>query len=342
MTKGFASDNHAGVHPEVLAAMAAVNEGHVHSYGDDPYTEGATARTREHFGDDSEAYFVFNGTAANVLSAAAVCRPYHAVICADTAHFHHDECGASERFVGCRVLAVPANERGKLTPEALRAIPGGHAEPHQNIPRMVSITQSTELGTVYSLKETRAVADCVHEQGLVLHMDGARLANAAVGLGVSLRELTGDVGVDVLSFGGTKNGIMMGEAVVFFDRELAADFPYIRKQALQLASKMRFVSAQFEALLTDDLWARSARHANAMARLLADEVRGVPGVAITQPVEANAVFARLPSESIPALQEEFFFYVWDEDTGEVRLMASFDTTEEDVRGFAAAVRRIVA
>ncbi|MFH1566583.1 MAG: aminotransferase class V-fold PLP-dependent enzyme, partial [Gemmatimonadota bacterium] len=245
----FASDNHAGTHPEVLAALAAVNGGHVHSYGADPHTERATALLRDLLGA-AEVYFVFNGTAANVLSAAAACRPHQAVICADTAHFHHDECGATERFAGCRVLAVPPDGQGKLTPASLQAIPAGHAEPHQNVPRLVSITQATELGTVYTPAQVRAVAAAVHQRGWVLHMDGARLANAAAGLEVPLREVTGDAGVDVLSFGATKNGAMMAEAVVFFDRALAAEFPYLRKQGLQLASKMRFVSAQFEALLT--------------------------------------------------------------------------------------------
>lgn len=339
--RDFASDNHAGVHPEVLEALAAVNADHLHSYGADPHTERAAGMVRDLLGD-VEVYFVFNGTAANALSAAAVCRPHQAVICADTAHFHHDECGATERFAGCRVLAVPSNERGKLTPESLEAIPGGHAEPHQNVPRLLSITQATELGTVYTAEEVRAVAGAAHERGLAVHMDGARLANAAASLGVPLRAFTGEAGVDVLSFGATKNGAMMAEAVVFFDRSLAAEFPYIRKQGLQLASKMRFVSAQFEALLTDDLWLRSAGHANRMARLLAAEVRGIPGVELIQPVDANGVFARLPKASIEPLQEEHFFYVWDEAAGEVRWMTAFDTTEEDVRAFAAAIRQAVA
>jgi len=339
--KDFASDNHAGVHPEVLEAMAAVNAGHLHSYGDDPHTERVTAMMRDLLGD-VEVYLVFNGTAANALSAAAVCRPHQAVICAGTAHFHHDECGATERFAGCRVLAVPPDEMGKLTPACLEAIPVGHAEPHQNVPRLLSITQATELGTVYTADEVRAVAEAAHERGLAVHMDGARLANAAASLGVPLCDFTGEAGVDVLSFGATKNGAMMAEAVVFFDRELASEFPYIRKQGLQLASKMRYVAAQFEALLTDDLWLTSAGHANRMARLLADEVAGIPGVDLIYPVEANGVFARLPKASIEPLQAEHFFYVWDEAAGEVRWMTAFDTTEEDVRVFAEAIRRAVA
>ena len=340
-TIDFASDNHAGTHPEVLAAMAAVNVGYVGSYGSDPHTERAVARMREHFGADAEIYFVLNGTAANVLSAAAVCRGYNAVISADTSHFHHDEAGATERFVGCRVLAIAPDGAGKMTPEALASIPEGHAYPHQSEPRLVSITQTTELGTVYTLEEVRKVAECVHGRGWLLHMDGARLSNAAAHLGTGLREMTADVGVDVLSFGGTKNGLMVGEAVVFFDSELAEGFPYLRKQGLQLASKMRFISAQFEAFMTDNLWLRSARHANEMALLLAAEVVDIPGVEIIQPVQGNAVFARVPPDQLASLQEESFFHAWDENKADVRWMASFATTEDEVRSFAAMIRRVL-
>jgi len=340
-TIDFASDNHAGVHPEVLAAVAAVNAGYVGSYGSDPHTDRAVALMREHFGADAEIYFVLNGTAANVLSAAAVCRGYHAVISADTSHFHHDEAGATERFAGCRVLAIAPDGAGKMTPESLAAIPEGHAYPHQSEPRLVSITQTTELGTVYSLEEIRKVAECVHGRGWLLHMDGARLANASAHLGTGLREMTGDVGVDVLSFGGTKNGIMMGEAVVFFDADMAEGFPYIRKQGLQLASKMRFISAQFEAMMTDDLWLRSARHANQMARLLAAEVEDIPDVQILQPVQGNAVFARVPPDRLAELREESFFHAWDEDKADVRWMASFNTSEDEVREFASMIHRVL-
>ncbi|MBT4501424.1 MAG: low specificity L-threonine aldolase [Gemmatimonadetes bacterium] len=338
--RGFGSDNHAGVHPEVMAAMAAVNVGHVHSYGDDPYSAAAIEKFREHFGSQVEVFFAFNGTAANVLSVASINRSFNAVICAESAHVNTDECGAPEKFTGCKLLTVPT-ENGKLTVEKIEAHVHGRGDEHQVWPKMVSITQATELGTVYRPEEIRELADWVHERGMYLHVDGARLANAAVGLGVGLKEITGDVGVDVLSFGGTKNGLLLGESVVFFSPELAESFLFIRKQGMQLASKMRFIAAQFTALLSDDLWSRCARHANGMARRLAGKVEGISGVEIIQPVEANGVFAKLPKEKIPLLQEEYFFYVWDEERGEVRWMASFDTAEEDVDGFAESIERIL-
>jgi len=334
--RGFGSDNHAGIHPEVLAAIAAANVGHVHSYGDDPYTEEAVVHFREHFGEEVEVFFAFNGTAANVLSLAGITRPHNAVICAESSHLHTDECGAPEKFTGCKLLTVPV-EDGKLTLEAVAGSMPGRGDEHQVQPGVVSITQATELGTVYRPDEIRALADFAHGRGMRLHVDGARLVNAAAGLGVSLREITADVGVDVLSFGGTKNGLLLGEAVVFFDPELARDFRFVRKQGMQLASKMRFIAAQFTALLSEDLWLRNARHANEMARRLADRIEGIPQVEITQKVEANGVFAALSKEMIPKLQNEYFFYVWDEEKGEVRLMASFDTTEEDVDGFARLI-----
>ena len=338
--RGFGSDNHAGVHPEVMAAIQAANEGHVHAYGYDPYTEQAVAKFREHFGNQVEVFFAFNGTATNVLSVAAVCRPFEAVICAQRSHLNTDECGGPEKFAGCKLLDLPT-EDGKLTVELIEAHVRGRGDEHQVRPKMISITQSTEVGTVYRPEEIRALADFAHGRGMRLHMDGARLSNAAASLGVELREISGDAGVDVLSFGGTKIGLLMGEAVVFFDPVLAEDFLFVRKQGMQLASKMRFIAAQFSALLTDDLWLRSARHANAMARRLAERVRGIPGVEIVQKVEGNAVFAALPREFILQLQEEYFFYVWDEEKGHVRWMPSFDTTEEDVDGFAATIERVL-
>ncbi len=340
MIRGFASDNNAGAHPEVLAAIARANAGHVRAYGDDPWTAAAVARIREHLGESVEAFFVFGGTGANVLGLQAVMRPHEAVICAELAHINVDECGAPERYVGCKLLGVPSPD-GKLTPELVRARISGVGVEHHVQPRVVSVSQSTEYGTVYSPAELRALADMAHEQGMLLHVDGARLANAAASLGVPLRAITADAGVDVLSFGGTKNGILGGEAVVFFDPAHAREFRFIRKQGMQLASKMRFVAAQFDALLTDDLWLRSARHANAMARRLEQAVRGIPGVRVTQPGVANAVFAELPPEAIPLAQEAFFFYVWDERRSEVRWMASWDTTEDDVDQFAAAIARAV-
>ena len=336
MSRGFASDNAATVHPEVLAAIERANSGHAFGYGHDDYTHAVEARLTEELGAQ-RAYLVFNGTGANVLALRAVCRPWEAAICAETAHLNNDECGAPEAIAGVKVLGAPA-EHGKLTPELVRSRIAHVGDEHSVQARVVSISQSTELGTVYEPGELRAIADVAHEHGLRVHVDGARLSNAAAALGVPLRSLTAEGGIDVLSFGGTKNGLMLGEAVVFFDTALSDGFAYLRKQSMQLASKMRFLAAQFDALLTDELWLRCARHANAMAAALADGVRDLPGLRITRPVQANAVFALLPPEATRSLLEQFPFYVWDETTGEVRWMCSWDTTKDDVERFVAAVR----
>ncbi len=336
----FASDNTAGAHPAVLEAIARANRGHAPAYGDDPLTARAVERFREHLGPDVAVFFVFGGTAANVLGLQAVLASHEAVICADLAHINVDECGAPEKFIGCKLLPLPAPD-GKLTPEGVRSRLRGIGVPHHVQPRVVSVTQATEYGTVYRPDELRTLAEVAHGNGLLLHMDGARLANAAASLGLPLRALTGEVGVDLLSFGGTKNGLLGAEAVVFFDRERARAFPFIRKQGMQLASKMRFLAAQLDALLADDLWLRNARCANAMARRLAERVAGIPEIRLTQPVEANAVFAVVPPAVVRRLQAEYHFYLWDERRSEVRWMTSFDTTEADVDAFADAIRRAV-
>lgn len=338
--KNFASDNNSGVHPEILQAIEEANAGHVVAYGDDPYTELAKEKFREHFGENIDVYFVFNGTAANVLGIKALTRSYHAVVCADVAHLNEDECGAPEKFTGCKLLTVDSPD-GKLTVEGIREHLHSFGFEHHVQPKVVSLTQATEMGTVYSPEEIRAIADLTHRHGMFLHMDGARIANAAVGLKTSLREITADAGVDVLSFGGTKNGMMLGEAIVFFNPELSRDFKYYRKQGMQLGSKMRFISAQFVALLSNDLWRKNAARANRMARLLAEKVREIPGIKITQPVQANGVFAIVPPEIVPKLQEKYFFYVWDEEISEVRWMCSFDTTEEDVNDFVRVIREMM-
>jgi threonine aldolase len=338
--RGFASDNYAGVHPDVLAGLAAVNAGHVTSYGDDPFTAEAVAKFRDLLGEQVEVFFVFNGTGANVTALQSLLHPWQNVICTQTAHINWDEAGAPERFLGSKLVDVPTPD-GKLTPDLIRASFVGRGDVHHVQPTVVSITQSTELGTLYSLDELRAIADTTHELEMHLHMDGARICNAAASLGVELRETTADVGVDVLSFGGTKNGLMGGEAVVFFRPELARHTPNIRKQQMQLASKMRFISAQFLALFDGDLWRHNATHANAMARRLHDAVVDVPGVSITQPVQANGVFARLPEQAIPKLQEAYPFYEWDAASHEVRWMCSWDTTEDDVDSFARLVAEVV-
>lgn len=339
--RGFASDNSSGVHPKAMEALARANVGHVLAYGGDAWTEAATRRFKALLGEEIEVFFVFNGTAANVLGLTALTRPYHAVLCAQGAHVDVDECGAPERFTGCKLVPIPTPD-GKLTPGLVAPHVKGLGVEHHAQPAVVTITQSTEVGTVYSAREVKALAEWCHARGLRLHMDGARIANAAAALGGDVRASTRDAGVDVLSFGGTKNGMMFGEAVVFLDPALAAGFRYHRKQGMQLASKMRFVAAQFDAMLADGTWLETAAHANRMARLLAEEAAKVPGVELLRMPEANAVFARLPPDAIPRLQAEVPFYTWDEARHEVRWVCSFDTTEEDVRHFAGVLRRVLA
>jgi threonine aldolase len=337
--RGFASDNSATIHPDVLAAIARVNVGHAFGYGHDDYTLSIEARVAHAFAQDASAFFVFNGTGANVVSLRAACRRFEGVICAETAHLNVDECGAPEAVAGLKLLTVPGID-GKLTPELVEGRIERIGDEHAVQPHVVSISQCTELGTLYSIEETRALSDLAHSHDLLLHVDGARLSNAAAALGVPLADVV--QGVDVLSFGGTKNGLLGAEAVVLLNPRLAHDFLYIRKQSMQLASKMRFLAAQFDALLSDELWQRCAGHANAMAVRLADAVRDVPRLEITRPVQTNAVFALLPPAVTASLQRDYPFYVWDESIGEVRWMCSWDTTEADVDGFAAAVRSALA
>jgi|SRR3989338_584006 len=329
--RGFASDNNAGVHPEVFKAMEAANVGHAVAYGDDLYTTSAEEILRKQLGD-IKAFFVFGGTGANVLGLRAITRPHQAIVCSSVAHIDVDECGAPENFTGCKLLPIPS-DNGKITVEQIAGQMHGVGDQHHVQPRVVSLTQATEYGTVYTPREIKKVTDFAHENGLLVHMDGARIANAAAHLGVGLREITGDVGIDVLSFGGAKNGIMYGEAVVFFDVSLADGFVYIRKQGMQLPSKMRYIAVQLEALLSNGLWLRNAGNANKMARCLKEKLWDIRQVHITQEVESNAVFATIPKPVIPLLQQKYFFYVWNEEKGEVRFMTSFDHTEEDVDNF---------
>ncbi len=337
-SRSFASDNNAGVHLEVLKAITAANQGHVVGYGDDPYTDSAVRQFKRHFGDDVEVFFVFNGTAANCLGLKALTNSYHAVICAEAAHIYVDECGAPEKFTGCKLIPIHSQD-GNLTVEAVRDAYHGIGVEHHVQPRVVAITQSTEVGTVYKEDEVRRLAGFAHERGMFLHMDGARIANAAASRGLGLRQATRDLGVDVLSFGATKNGGMGSEAVVFFDPKLAADFKFYRKQGMQLASKMRYLSAQFEALLKDGLWLRSAQHANRMAQTLKRELSKIPQVKVAYKVEANGVFVKLPRGVIRKLQKRYFFYMWDERQSMVRWMCSWDTTEQDVKQFVEFLRR---
>jgi threonine aldolase len=332
--KSFGSDNHASAHPQVIDALAAANSGDAHPYGADELTARTASELCAAFGA-AGAFFVFNGTAANVLGISLLLRPYDAVICADTSHLNVDECGATERILGNKLLTV-ATPDGKLTPELVATRLTGRGDEHRAQPRVVEIAQVTELGTCYSLDELRRLGELCRAEGLYLYVDGARLANAAAYLGCDLAELAASV--DILSFGGTKNGATAAEAVLVMREELIADVPYLRKQQMQLGSKMRFTAAQFAALLEDKRWLRSAQHANAMAARLAAGVTGLPGVTIRYPVQSNAVFAALAPQRIAALQRDWTFYTWNESDGVVRWMTAFDTTEDDVDAFVDAIR----
>lgn len=336
----FASDNNSGVHPVVLNALKAVNEGHVVAYGDDPFTAQGIEALKREFGEDTEAFFVFNGTGANVSSLASVTRPYQAIICAGSAHINVDECCSPERITGCKLLDIQTPD-GKITPDDILPLLSSLGDEHQAQPAVVSITQATEYGTVYRPSEIQAITRTAHENGLLVQMDGARLSNAAASLGCSLKGLTGDLGVDILSFGGTKNGLMYGEAVVFFTPEHAEEFRFFRKQTTQLASKMRFIAAQFTALLDHELWRANALHANRMATLLSGYIADIPEISLRYPVEANAVFVSMPMRAIKSLLSDYYFYYTGGKDPVARFMTSFDTREEDVLVFAEKIRESV-
>ncbi len=337
--KSFASDNHAGAHPSVLDAVNAANSGDAPAYGDDRWTSILADQIRAEFGDDATSLVVLNGTGANMVSLSLMLgRRYEAIICPETAHIATHETGASERVLGVKLVTVPTPD-GKLTPEDVTARLGGRGNISEVQPRVVSISEVTELGTCYTRDEIAALADTAHANDMLLHMDGARLANAAAFLGCSLRDLTTDAGVDVLSFGASKNGALVGETVVVLRPELADAGPYLRRQTLQLASKMRFISVQLSALLTGELWRENAAHANAMARRLADGLADLPGLSLRWPVESNAVFASLPAEAIAELQSRYLFHMWDAPSGVVRWMTAFDTSLEDVDTFITDIRQ---
>lgn len=338
--RGFASDNNSGVHPEIMKAIMDVNHGHTIAYGDDPYTAEAISKFKNLFGADIDVFFVFIGSAANVLGLKSITESHNAIICADTAHINVDECGAPECFTGCKLLTVSTPD-GKLTVDLVKKHMHGFGFQHHAQPKVISISQTTELGTLYQPEEVKILADYAHKNGLLLHMDGARISNAAVSLGLDFRTFTKDVGVDILSFGGTKNGMMYGEAIVFFNNQYSKDFMYTRKQGLQLASKMRYIAAQFNAYLSNNQWYNTASHSNRMAKILAEKVSDIPNVKVTQKVEANGVFVIIPQKAIEALQKEYFFYVWDEDKSEVRWMTSWDTTEEDINNFVCRLKELV-
>lgn len=338
--KSFASDNYAGAPPEIMQALVKANDAHVVSYGDDPFTAAAIEKFKGLFGNDIDVFFVYNGTGANVLGLSALTVSYNSIICADCAHINVDESTAPEKFTGCKLVTIQS-PNGKITAQQVsdRIIRIG--DQHHPQAKVISISQSTEFGTVYSIDEVKALSAVAKSKGMYLHMDGARISNAAVGLGKDFAAFTRDAGVDALSFGGTKNGLLFGEAVILFKRGLADHAKYLRKQAMQLNSKMRFISAQFDALLTNELWKKNAAHSNAMAKLLEKELRKIPQVHITQSVDANGVFATMPPQVIPDLQKKFPFYVWNEVTHEARLMCSWDTREEEVMEFAGYLNAVI-
>jgi len=337
--KSFASDNYSGIHPEIFDALQRANSQHEISYGDDIYTQEALTIFKKTFGEVTVLY-AFNGTGANVICLKCCTLPFQAVVCTEYAHILADECGAPTQSIGCSLLSLPTPD-GKLTPALIEPLLGRIGNVHNTQPKLISISQSTELGTVYSIKELTELCQFAHANNMYVHLDGARISNAVASLGVSMKAATVDCGIDIMSFGGTKNGLLMGEAVLIFNKELVANAPYYQKQTAQLFSKNRFIAAQFSALLTNDLWLRMASHANLMAQKLAAGVSVLPGVQITRSVDANAVFAIIPTHAIKPLQAKYPFYVWDEKTHELRWMCSFDTTEEEVEGFVASLKELL-
>ncbi len=341
MKKSFGSDNHSGIHPTILGALVQANIGHTPSYGNDPYTQEAIALLKHHFGAECDPYLVNTGTAANVLGLDTLLQSYQAIIATDVAHINTDECGALEQYTGCKLLTVPSIN-GKLTRERITHFMVNVENQHRVQPKVISLTQATEFGTVYTIPEIKEITAFAHLNNMLVHMDGARLSNASAYLNCSFADMTTNAGVDLVTFGGTKNGLMMGEAVIFANKALSKDFKYIRKQGMQLVSKMRFISAQFVALLSNNLWLTNAQHANAMAALLAELIQDIPEIKINRPVQTNSVFANVPKEIIVPLQEQYYFYVWDHPTNEVRWMCSFDTTEQDIYAFVSCIKEIVA
>jgi threonine aldolase len=336
--KAFASDNYSGVHPEIMEALQKANTAHEGSYGNDQYTARAVNKFKEVFGNDIEVFFVYNGTAANVLGLTTITQSFNSVLCAEGAHINVDESTAPEKFLGCKLVTIPAAD-GKITAAQVKEKIQRIGDQHHPQAKVISISQASEYGTVYTTEELRELSEVAKATNLFFHMDGSRIANAAVTLNKSFKEIV--KGVDVLSFGGTKNGLMFGEAIVFFKKELAKDFVYQRKQGMQLASKMRFISAQFEALLSNDLWKRNASHTNKLAKLLGAELSKIDGIKVTQKIDANGVFAIMPAHIIESLQKEYPFYTWVEKINEVRLMCSWDSTEEEIRKFIERTKSLI-
>lgn len=339
--RSFASDNNSGVHPLVMEAVIKANENHAVGYGDDPWTLAAVTKIKEIFGEGASPFFVFNGTGANSVALQAVTRSFNSILCAETAHINVDECGAPARMTGCAFVTIPSAD-GKLTPASIRPHLHNFGVCHHSQPKAVYISQVTELGTVYTIEEIKAIAGLLHAHNMYLHMDGARLANACACLNCTMKELTVDAGVDILSFGGTKNGMMMGEAVISFCPEITENLQYFRKQSAQLASKLRYLSCQFIPYLENDLWLENARNANRLAMRLAEILKKYPQIEFTQKIESNQLFFRIPTEQLKKLQEKYFFYLWNEEANEVRLVTSWDTTEQDIYDLEQSLQEIFA
>lgn len=338
--RSFASDNNSGVHPLVMEALNRANQDHAVGYGDDSWTEEAVSKIKEAFTTDCEPLFVFNGTGSNAVALQLCTRSYNSIICAETAHIYVDECGAPARMTGCQIRPV-ATPDGKLTPDLIRPYLCNFGEQHHSQPGAIYISQCTELGTIYKPEEICALTELAHQHGMYVHMDGARLANACAALKLGFKELTVDCGIDILSFGGTKNGLMMGESVIIFNPALKKEAPFVRKQSAQLASKQRYLSCQFTAYLTDNLWLKNATHANEMAQLLYKGLKELPGVHFTQKMESNQLFLTMPRPVIDKLMKTYFFYFWNEGIDEIRFVTSFDTTEEDIEALLKTLREIL-
>lgn len=339
MKRGFGSDNHSGVHPEIFKALQNANQEHAPSYGTDEWTERTDRLFKKEFGPQAETYYVFNGTAANCLSLRAGLASYQSILCSDLSHLNVDECGAPEFFTGAKLIPIPS-QGGKISLDSLKSALIRRGDQHYSQPKMVSLTQPTELGSTYTLEEVREITDWAHSEALLVHIDGARLANAAFSLDASFADLTTELGVDIVSLGGTKNGLMMGEAVIFLKPILSENFKYIRKQSAQLPSKTRFIAAQFERYLTNELWKNIAQTSCEMAEKLHQALQEFPELEITSKRQSNAVFVKIPKQWVKSLREHYFFYVWDEKTFECRLMTSWDTTEADISGFITEIRKL--
>ena len=339
--KSFASDNNSGIDPIILESILRANTGHSVGYGDDKWTLHAELKFKEVFGPDIESLFVFNGTGANTVALQLLCRSFNSIICAETAHIYVDECGAPCKMTGAQIRPVKT-ENGKLTPELIKHYLHGLGDQHHSQPKVIYISQCTELGTVYTIEELKELTDFAHSNKMFIHVDGARIANAAAFLNVSLKEMTTDIGIDILSFGGTKNGMMIGESIVIFNPTLFNEAKFIRKQTSQLASKMRFISCQYIAYLENELWLNNASHANNMAKLLAQKLSKIQEIRFTQSVESNALFLQMPRQWIDELLKSYFFYFWNEDQNEIRFVTSFDTSEEDIDSLVKELKRIIS